>query len=81
MNSKDRGHLAQIHQQADFLMNGKENGITTADVVEAMLWDVQLAESGRAPEALPALVEIEQKALLAQGYTSNYASASATLEA
>jgi hypothetical protein len=60
MNSKDRQHLDQIQSAAEYLMNGKGNGIATADIVEAMINDVQLVKFGRAPEDLPALVELDE---------------------
>lgn len=60
MNKQDRTRLDQIRSQADFLMNGKGNGITNADVVEALLWDLELARVGRDPEAIPALVELDE---------------------
>lgn len=49
MTKTDRKRLAQLRADANALMNGTGNGITTSDVVECLLGDLALIELGKEP--------------------------------
>lgn len=59
MNKQDRTRLASVHTNVNTLMDGTGNGITTADVVEAMLGDLSLVLSQQDPHHTRELVELD----------------------
>lgn len=59
MNKQDRTRLASVHTNVNTLMNGTGNGITTADVVEAMLGDLSLVLGQQDPRYTRELLELD----------------------
>lgn len=59
MNAQDRTRIAQIRRDANALMDGKGNGITTSDVVESLLGDLNLIAMGSAPHHVADLVALD----------------------
>lgn len=59
MTKTEQARLNLVHDQANKLMDGKGNGITTSDVVESLLGDIRLIQSGRPPEHLGQLVQLD----------------------
>jgi hypothetical protein len=59
MNAQDRNRIAQVRRDANALMDGKGNGITTSDVVECLLGDLSLIAMGRAPHNVADLVALD----------------------
>lgn len=73
MNRTERAQLTAIVDVADALMNGRGNGITNADVVEALIGDVRHVANGTAPRELAELVTRDRGGDL--GPIDNYADA------
>lgn len=59
MTKTEQARLNLVHDQANKLMDGKGNGITTSDVVESLLGDIRLIQSGHPPEYLSQLVQLD----------------------
>lgn len=97
MNKQERQKLSTILSQAGTLLNGQGNGITDLDLIHAILGDLGRVLSGRSIEELGQLIRLDTcpkdptcvHGLDHSGHCSsikrlsisNYASASATLEA
>jgi hypothetical protein len=57
MTKQEQAHINRIVDQVNVLMNGQGNGITNADVIEAMLDDIQRLRSGTVPQSLATLIQ------------------------
>lgn len=60
MNSRERAQINRMIVQTNYLMDGKGNGISTADVVESILGDLRRIMCGQAPEDLATLVQHDE---------------------
>lgn len=63
MTKAERTRINATINNANALMDGKGNGITTSDVVESLIGDLNLILCGQAPEHLTELVRRDQEAL------------------
>lgn len=60
MTKTEYARLDQIVRNTNDLLMNTGNGITNADVIEAMLGDIIRVQGGRAPEELAALVRADE---------------------
>lgn len=61
MTKAERTRINAIINQANQLMDGKGNGITTSDVVESILGDLHLVLCSSQPEHLAELVRLDEE--------------------